>query len=605
MVIPIILRTLAGNIPFIVKEKLPLAAGLNFLATLDAGEHEMVSNYELRWWTGRKARDLDTVEILTTSTVDKCLTHYRQQKSNSRKFPAGAGAGPASNESQSAEILSPSANLSACDDSDTGSPLKSVAGTGCRNCTKYKQLLSDVLRDILKFHSFASVMSISAENMLNVGIRRASTFHNLHEAANLKETPIVPPPAQAPTSHRISEVLRNASSELNRLKNLPASSYKWTWGETLTTQDVLNLRRTGTRPGRAPHSGYDLSLPVGKEGGEWSSTRLSSIGQPDDLPADLASFVIPSTDLHFPEYFSQPADQRRYYAPFLYRNTSDNSPAKPSSSLARPLLDWRNDAGGVSDLFKSIFKLPETSVLLTGTGSVLNTGTGAGEVADLWSSGSEAGDSDKMSTGTCAGHVADFDTGAGGLADLWTSGSESGNSNKNLTGAGTGDVIDLRTPSSVEDTDPVALAELWIEGEEHSVDELPGTSYANEAGDNPEPMALADLWFEGEDGQGNSGDELTGTTYANEASDDPVPVALADLWFEGDGQEHSGDELVNTSYTPLPGSPSTDVLDIADQWSVSEEDPVDETDPADTQIDRPYRPEDFSFLRDHMFEWDD
>ena len=41
---------------------------------------------------------------------------------------------------------------------------------------------------------------------------------------------------------------------------LPASSYKWTWGTTLTEEDVLSLYRSGTWPKNKIHSGYDFSL---------------------------------------------------------------------------------------------------------------------------------------------------------------------------------------------------------------------------------------------------------------------------------------------------------------------------------------------------------
>ena len=76
----------------------------------------------------------------------------------------------------------------------------------------------------------------------------------------MKETERVPAPAKAKVAHQIAEVHTNALSELKRLQELPISSYKWTWGETLTEGDVLGLRRPGTRPGRVPHSGYDISL---------------------------------------------------------------------------------------------------------------------------------------------------------------------------------------------------------------------------------------------------------------------------------------------------------------------------------------------------------
>ena len=76
-----------------------------------------------------------------------------------------------------------------------------------------------------------------------MGIHRASTFHQLHEAAIPKESEGVSPLAKKMPASCIAAILSNAESELYRLKDLPLSSYKWTWGETLTEEEeVLNLR---------------------------------------------------------------------------------------------------------------------------------------------------------------------------------------------------------------------------------------------------------------------------------------------------------------------------------------------------------------------------
>src|SRR5271168_3201112 len=51
---------------------------------------------------------------------------------------------------------------------------------------------------------------------------------------------------------------------------------------------VLGLRRIGTRPGRVPHSGYDILLAEGRQGredSEGANTVESSLGQHDEIPA--------------------------------------------------------------------------------------------------------------------------------------------------------------------------------------------------------------------------------------------------------------------------------------------------------------------------------
>ena len=77
--IPIIIRTLAGTIALVEEVHLPLISDPDLLATLDALAHdkcEVVDNYELRWWTGWKPRDLNIIDILNRSTLAVCLEHF-------------------------------------------------------------------------------------------------------------------------------------------------------------------------------------------------------------------------------------------------------------------------------------------------------------------------------------------------------------------------------------------------------------------------------------------------------------------------------------------------------------------------------------------------
>ena len=66
---------------------LPLSFDAGFKDTLDIGAHnnddksKIFKKYELSWWSGCKPRDIDDVEILKGSTLQKCLDHYQQQLS--------------------------------------------------------------------------------------------------------------------------------------------------------------------------------------------------------------------------------------------------------------------------------------------------------------------------------------------------------------------------------------------------------------------------------------------------------------------------------------------------------------------------------------------
>ncbi|KAF8809697.1 hypothetical protein BYT27DRAFT_7093990, partial [Phlegmacium glaucopus] len=235
--IPIIMRSLANSMGLLHEDALPLIMDPSFLATLDMGAHEkeskskIVSEYEHQWWSSQKPRDLGTVKILNKSTVQECLNHYREQCSSPIE----------------------TANVGDNAGVQVNARSRSSAGAGdnyaCPRCTQYRKVLSDVLQDVITFRNLSSVMATSSETQWKLGLRRASTFHLLHEAAVLKETAGCSAPASATTVQNIGNVTRTASSELTQLQSLPVIrfnlslvlSYKWTWGETLTKAEVLAL----------------------------------------------------------------------------------------------------------------------------------------------------------------------------------------------------------------------------------------------------------------------------------------------------------------------------------------------------------------------------
>jgi hypothetical protein len=90
--IPIIIQTLAVSFSLIEEGDLDFGVENGVLLTLDAGQHQIVEKYHLQWWSGRKPRDLDAVELLKPSTIIKCLDHYDTEKLKAIQIPAGAGA---------------------------------------------------------------------------------------------------------------------------------------------------------------------------------------------------------------------------------------------------------------------------------------------------------------------------------------------------------------------------------------------------------------------------------------------------------------------------------------------------------------------------------
>jgi hypothetical protein len=102
----------------------------------------------------------------------------------------------------------------------------------------------------------------------------------------------------------------------------PPSSYKWTWGESLTEKEVLALYHSRTKP-HSPHSGYDdVSLRDGKLTGEESAPPLLDvvIFNGDDIGVNPAA-VSSLTDLELPSFFLR-QDHRQVYDPLHFSNPS-------------------------------------------------------------------------------------------------------------------------------------------------------------------------------------------------------------------------------------------------------------------------------------------
>ncbi|KAF8806061.1 hypothetical protein BYT27DRAFT_7257484 [Phlegmacium glaucopus] len=288
--VPIILRSLADSMAMLHQDDFPIVFDPDFLLTLDIGTHasdnksRVVSNYECCWWKGRKPRDLALVKILDASCLSRCMEFHKIQLASA-------------NHGQIVDlppVISP----------PTMPPLPSNAGltnigadaasitnpNTAEQLQKYRDLLSNLLQNFLDTHKFATAMSTASETQWNLDMRRASAFHQLHEAALIKETAGLQP---APPS-------------------LPPTSYWWTWGEVLTEAEVRSLRRPGLRPAQECHSGYDASLREGRLTGEPSPmpSTPTSHGRHEDVPAEVLS-PPPDTSLTYMPYlanFSQMAN---------------------------------------------------------------------------------------------------------------------------------------------------------------------------------------------------------------------------------------------------------------------------------------------------------
>ena len=162
-------------------------------------------------------------------------------------------------------------------------------------------------------------MSTASEIQWQLGMCWASTFHQLHEAALLKETDAsaatvtAPPTGSLPACTCASQYIATAAAaNLTQLQQLPSSAYKWAWGTQLTAAKVPGLHCRGTQPGPAPHTRYDISLAKGRppagEGSDMPASILS--GQHEDVPADVFLPPLLTTLTHPPHFLSY--DQLMY-----------------------------------------------------------------------------------------------------------------------------------------------------------------------------------------------------------------------------------------------------------------------------------------------------
>ena len=157
----------------------------------------------------------------------------------------------------------------------------------CSDCLTYHSLATDLLNELRSVKNLTSGMVESTLNNLDITSHWTSGFYLFHEKVQLKEMDqgainvdgIGPGFQMQQKSQHMCNIAQKA---LNQLKDMPPTSYKWTWGETLTQDDILDL---SSGPSHWVHSGYQVSLRDGPIQGIPSSTNTAPTGMADtNLP---------------------------------------------------------------------------------------------------------------------------------------------------------------------------------------------------------------------------------------------------------------------------------------------------------------------------------
>jgi hypothetical protein len=145
---------LADSLALANASVLPLTFEPDLLATLDIGIDDnskcrRVLTHHCAWWLAWKPRNLDSVDIMDRSSIDKCLEVYHLLLLPSQRGEVISSA---------STLIKPSALPV------PPAPFLAVSKPGCDQCGRYRELLSSVLRELLEVHHFALAMSTASEN---------------------------------------------------------------------------------------------------------------------------------------------------------------------------------------------------------------------------------------------------------------------------------------------------------------------------------------------------------------------------------------------------------------------------------------------------------
>ena len=239
--IPIVLHSLAVSMSLFSESKinLPMSFDLEFVAMLEVGTNEnqmdrVVNSYAHDWWNDRtRTKAPKFHEMFTTETVQECLAHHcKQLGADDISIPLQY-----SNLIPSLTISPSTANTAATGTSRPGGTVHPRATEPDSNCDMYRGLAASLYKEMVGVKNFASIMSVTSSDDMEVVSRRASGFYDLHEKVTLKELTSQPHEvkglARGSRTKFIHGAAVRAAEDLECFKKMP-TSHKWTWGETLT-----------------------------------------------------------------------------------------------------------------------------------------------------------------------------------------------------------------------------------------------------------------------------------------------------------------------------------------------------------------------------------
>jgi hypothetical protein len=608
--IPIILRSLALSIATLNEVDLPLPFDIDFLMTLDSDLSlqnnicQIVEKYECAWWNSTRPWSYDQAKILDNSSLEKCLqAHLKQVETVSISSASASASATSSISANNPSAIHDSARVA----SATHPPLSDA----CGRCDELSQILSNTLVDMVKICNFADMMLTSSQAQWNIDMRRASTFNLLYEAAVILETDgsssatSKKPSATSSATYNKPSAMTSDSTKTTSLK--PSPSDKWTWGVRLTKTQVLALARSGLKPKKVIHSGYDLSLLDDSQGGEESSLpsmpkgifdpnlNEGSLIEEDEAPPDV---IIPPS-VKFEEIRNRvydPLGKNRVTPTFLF-DVSSNLSGEDKCHVPRLSA-----------------QLTEDNLLLHTVNAEKNRLRSEVTMKDTTHSGAFenrlVSASDKSHYELPAERQDYFWDPNLCVEDEWEAEIEVGTENAKLIDdpkvlVKPAATLEVATKTSDKTIDPPAtdLDVLW----------------------DPSGKSVEDLWEEDEDENDNVEDMQDSGRHLNEGI---PPIHIEDEWLSGSDEDLASDNNSNISSKATPNSemmvspsrmmvsPSRITLNnphasfpLSDAWPDLVLNSLQNVNPPNTSLSssgpsnyRRFTAEDFPNLLDHMFE---
>jgi hypothetical protein len=294
-----------------------------------------VGLFHLPWWTSLQIPTSQSLYLCSTS-LKLAIVHYRRRLAEAL-IPFGV---PHIISNLADELNKPAYTWhSSVDDNFPND------SNHCTRCRLYRAVGVGVLDQLRDAYNMVHACETANEAERDIGIRRASGFNELYEAALKKESEAIPDSESAsvestPDSDSASVELLDQQSgsrsgkgkekqfgpEVEALKDLTKdlvmmggmASSKWTWGVDLTETDLLSLVRGADRQYELPHSGYDDELsgslesktsetldPVDLEDPEDPNLHFDELSQsvtsilelrPHDFPNYSEIMILPNDD---------------------------------------------------------------------------------------------------------------------------------------------------------------------------------------------------------------------------------------------------------------------------------------------------------------------